>query len=110
MTVHIMHKCVAGDSDHPDYYPLTHKGIEDLMDIVETTTDLQTICSVQIRLNQAIPEITCPHPITGPVAMRLDILNHIFIEALERRWPRKILTAFLAILCASVEDQCAPTS
>jgi hypothetical protein len=41
------------------------------------------LSAIQVRLGDAIPGMTCPHPITGPVSDRLNELDHLYVEAKE---------------------------
>ena len=64
-----------------DYYPLTKEEISELLTTAANNKgDVSLISGVQVRLNQGIVGITCPRPITGKVAEKLNELDKIFIK------------------------------
>ena len=68
-----------------DYYPLTKTEISKLLTTAANNPgDVTIISEVQVRLNQGIVGITCPSPITGKVAEKLNELDKIFIKEYER--------------------------
>lgn len=48
-----------------------------------TEKNCQRLSAIQCRLADAIPGMTCPHPIYGPVADRLNELDSLYVEAKE---------------------------
>ena len=48
-----------------------------------TEQNCQRLNAIQCRLGDAIPGMTCPEPIEGPVASRNNELNRLYVEAKE---------------------------
>jgi hypothetical protein len=68
-----------------DYHPLTEDEVKALLGMVNAEPDKRTIhqntqitAQVQVRLAQAIPGMLCPRPVDGPVAKKLNRLDHVF--------------------------------
>jgi hypothetical protein len=75
--------------DVADHYPLTTQEVIDLLETARATKDhiyfnpmegTRTIASIQVRLAQGIPGLTCPRQIDGPVAEKMNALDHAYVE------------------------------
>jgi hypothetical protein len=71
-----------------DYSPLTTQEVISLLETAiglmdhasfDTQRSMGDIMSIQVRLIQAISGMQCPRPIHGPVAERMDALDHAFV-------------------------------
>lgn len=82
---HITDK-VPTDKVVSDYHPLTEEEIYKLLITASSNRgDAVAISEIQVRLDQGIVGITCPRPITGNVAKKLNELDRTFIEDYEKR-------------------------
>lgn len=69
-----------------DYHPLTKEEIYKLLITASSNRgDAVAVSEVQVRLDQGIVGITCPRPIAGNVAKKLNELDRTFIELYEKR-------------------------
>lgn len=77
---------VATNETISDYHPLTKEEISKLLTTASNNLhDITIISEIQVRLDQGIVGITCPRPITGKVAEKLNELDSIFIKEYERK-------------------------
>ena len=64
-----------------DYHPLSKEEIAHLLKTaVKNKGNVMKVSEVQVRLDQGIVGITCPRPVTGKVAKKLNELDSLFIE------------------------------
>lgn len=63
-----------------DYHPLTFTEMRDY--ILLAFNDNSKAAAVQVRLNQGIKGMVCPHEIEGPVAAKGVALDQVFIDSL----------------------------
>ncbi len=63
-----------------DYHPLTFTEMRDY--ILLAFNDNSKAAAVQVRLNQGIKGIVCPHEIEGPVAKKSAELDQVFVDSL----------------------------
>lgn len=61
-----------------DYYPLSRDEIKKLLDMA--ASDPESASEIQVRLVQGIKGMTCPRPVTGPVAQKMGKLERIFVD------------------------------
>jgi hypothetical protein len=76
--------------DVADHYPLTTQEVIDMLETARATKDhidfnpreaTQTIASIQVRLAQGIPGLTCPRQIDGPVAeKKMNALDNAYVD------------------------------
>ena len=68
-----------------DYYPLNKREIANLLEMAaKNRDDAITVSEVQVRLDQGIAGITCPRPIKGKIAERLNELDSLFVKEYEK--------------------------
>lgn len=88
-----------GNATIADHHPLTTQEVIDLLETARATKDhvdfnpreaTQIIASIQVRLGQGIPGLTCPRPIDGEVSKKLNALDHAYVE-----WIQDPMTLFL---------------
>lgn len=96
-----------------DHYPLTTQEVIDLLEVARITKDnsgfnpqeaLQALSSIQIRLDQAIPGMTCPRPIDGPVAEKQRAFDEAYVE-----WIKDPMTLFLKEQPITEQDEIVVT-
>jgi hypothetical protein len=54
-----------------------------------TVADYQRQSRIQVRLNRAIPGMTCPRPIEGAVAQKMVRLDELYVSTLKIN-PKKL--------------------
>jgi len=64
-----------------DYHPLNKREIANLLDTAaKHRGNVTAVSEVQVRLNQGIAGMTCPRPVTGKVADKLNELDNLFMK------------------------------
>lgn len=84
--------------DQPDYEPLTRREVVNLLNEAIAVKDhsandphvASKIARIQVRLDRAIPGMTTPRPIDGPVSDALNQLDHAYVA-----WITNPTTLFL---------------
>ncbi len=79
-----------------DHKPLTFREMKSLLETA-ATADVHNRNRIQVRLNQAIPGMTCPRPTVGKVARRMTRLDALYVKTDPKNLP-EMADAFWAII------------
>lgn len=71
----------------PDFHPLSLEEVCALLVAAPSCDSSRERSSIHIRLCQAIPGMTCPRPIDGPVAEKDDAMSALWVEWCESGFP-----------------------
>jgi len=76
-------ECFPADKTVANYKPLSADEVTELLALAKTALeqrDGRGFSKIQVRFGQAIPGMTCPKPINGLVAERLNRLDRYFVD------------------------------
>lgn len=86
----------------PDWYPLHTSEIAALLEAArdawhqpDRRAGTETVVSIQVRLLQGIPGMTCPRMIEGPISDLMDILEDFFVRWIKAVGPHEPISAWL---------------
>lgn len=71
-----------------DHKPLTLAELEGLLQMA-VTANCQHRVRIQVRLNQAIPGMTCPRPINGVAAAKMGKIGKLYVATNPKDLPGK---------------------
>ena len=74
---------IADNSVVDDYHPLTWMEIAELLITAAKSRiegDHTTVSVIQVRLVQGIIGMTCPRPVTGRIAEKMNRLEELYVE------------------------------
>lgn len=63
-----------------DHHPLTKQQVAEILEAAATERDYRIVAGYQCRLGQGVIGNVCPHVIDGPVSMRRNIIDHLFVD------------------------------